>query len=105
MWQTASSSKEDKSNRSVDVALLQSSIVDQSLCTLMERRQFRRSLVHSASVLSSRRRQTAGKPAARSGVGNAALTCLKSVSLTLSVSIFSLRPCLCAVAPRVPSMW
>ena len=65
---TASSSKEDKSNRSVDVALLRSSIVEQSLCTLMERRQFRRSLVHSACVLSSRCRHTAGKSAARSGV-------------------------------------
>ena len=103
-WWTASSSKEYKANRSVDVALLQSSIVEQSLCTLMERRQLRRSLVHSACVLSSRCRRTAEKSAARPGVGNVALACSKSVSLSLSASLFSLRPCLCAVAPLVSSV-
>ena len=42
--------------------MLQSSIVEQSLCTLMERRQLRRSLVHSACVLSSRRRLPKNQP-------------------------------------------
>ena len=63
----------------------------------MDRRQLRRSLVHSACVLSSRRRQTAEKSAARPGVGNVALACPKSVSLSLSASLFSLRPCCCVL--------